>query len=79
MKQIVINYKSCDAIMGFNTKQWWAYDNENDLYIDPPLDVLNEIKAHSNDYNEQESYFLNIINKNPDWLQDSDYWYDGEI
>ena len=33
-----------DALLGPNTKQFWIYDNENDTYIDPPIDVLDEIE-----------------------------------
>lgn len=31
------------AIIGFNTKQWWVYDEETNMYIDPPIEVLNEL------------------------------------
>lgn len=63
------------AIFGFNTKQWWAYDNEKDEYCDPPNDVLEKIKQKSNDINEQEIFFNDILATEPEWLHDNDSRY----
>ena len=65
-----------EAVLGFNTKQWWAYDNEEDVYCDPPTEVLEQIKAHSSDVNEQEEFFNSILAEEPDWLADEEYKYD---
>lgn len=65
-----------EAVLGFNTKQWWAYDNETDEYCDPPTEVLDEIRNYSNNINEQEEYFNNLLAKEPDWLKDEEYRYD---
>lgn len=68
--------KKYEAVLGFNTKQWWVYDNETDVYIDPPNEVLEDIKKFSSDINEQEKYFNNILATEPEWLKDEDYYYD---
>lgn len=67
------------VILGFNTKQWWVYDNEVDIYIDPPIEVLNELDEMS--AIEAGERLTQIVNADPtpDWLFDKDYWYDGEI
>lgn len=70
---------NCDVMLGFNTKQWWVYDNTNDVFIDPPTEVLKQVKEYSDDQDEQEQYLWDLVQKDPDWLYDVDYWYDGEI
>lgn len=76
----MVNYKKCYAIGGFNTKQVWVYDNEHDTYIDPPKAVLDEIEAKTEhwDFDTQESLLNEILETNPDWLQDEEYTYDAE-
>ena len=62
-----------EAVMGVNTKQWWIYDNENDSYIDPPIDVLEEL-------NEDEERCMEKINKEePDWLHDGNEYFDEDF
>ena len=75
-----INYKKCSAVTGFNTKQVWVYDNEHDVYIDPPKSVVDEVeeKAGWRNFDEQERLLDEIIETDPDWLQDEFYTYDGE-
>lgn len=76
-----------EAVKGFNTKQWWIYDNENDIYIDPPKDVLaliNKVNAGketltSEDIDAEEDALMQIVEQNPDWLHDENGFYDGEI
>ena len=67
------------ATLGFNTKQWWIYDNEKDVFIDPPIEVLEQLENLSND--DAETKLEEIANSKPfpDWLFDKDYWYDGDI
>lgn len=67
--------KRYEAILGFNTKQWWAYDNETDKYCDPPSKVLDEIKAHSDDIDKQEEFFNKLLATEPEWLKDEDHQY----
>lgn len=67
-----------EAILGFNTKQWWAYDNETGEVCDPPTEVLEKIKAYSDDINEQGRYFNELLAEEPDWLNDEDYRYDED-
>ena len=64
-----------EAVLGFNTKQWWAYDNEMDEYCDPPSEVLEKIKQHSEDVNEQEKFFNNLLKAEPEWLNDEGFRY----
>lgn len=67
------------AILGFNTKQWWVYDEETDMYIDPPIEVLNELDEVQQDEAEERLTQIANADPTPDWLFDKDYWYDGEI
>lgn len=68
------------VVYGFNTKQWWIYDEDDDKYIDPPLSVLNEICEKSDDVNVQENLLTDIVLGNPTWLNDYGYrYYDIEI
>ena len=69
-----VNCHNCDPVMGFNSKQWWIYDNENDLFIDPPSAVLAEVDKYDQE-ELQEQALADIIDSDPDWLQDSEYWY----
>ena len=65
-----------EAVLGFNTKQWWAYDNKTDEFCDPPTEVLEEIERFSDDVDRQEDFFNGILSTNPDWLYDEEYRYD---
>ena len=67
-----------EAVLGPNTNQWWAYDNENDKYIDPPVDVLDSLPDWRDQYEDAENDFQHILDKNPSWLKDKDYIYDAE-
>ena len=70
-------------LLGPNTRQWWIYDEVHDCYIDPPADVLQEIKEERHDANgvlkdafeSEEEKLRQIVSENPDWLKDVDYWY----
>ena len=66
-----------EAVYGFNSKQWWAYDNETDEYCDPPTDVLDNIENYSSDIDEQEEYFNKILDTDPSWLYDDGYRYNN--
>lgn len=69
-----------EAILGFNTKQWWAYDTETGELCDPPTDVLNDIREHGGETSdEQEDYFNQILASEPSWLNDEGYRFDGEM
>ena len=71
------DYDRYDAVMGFNTKQLWVYDNWEDVYIDPPKEVLDSLPQ---DDEAAERELTRIANEEkPSWLQDFDYWYSGEI
>ena len=61
----------------------WVYDSENDTYIDPPKDVLDEIDAKTKDsdvvdYSDKENLLDEVISTNPDWLQDKEYTYNAD-
>lgn len=66
-----------DVLRGCNTKQWWVYDNDNDTLIDPPSEVLDEVKQY--EYEAQQAILEAIVQEAPDWLNDEDYTYDGEL
>ena len=67
------------AILGFNTKQWWVYDEKTGMYIDPPVEVLNELDELQQDEAEERLTQIANADPTPGWLFDKDYWYDGEI
>lgn len=67
------------AILGFNTKQWWVYDEETNMYIDPPIEVLDELDELQQDEAEERLTQIANADPTPDWLFDKDYWYDGDI
>ncbi len=69
------------ALAGPNTNQVWVYDEELDVYIDPPISVLKEIDSYASNY---ENYLEVSTNKlqeivdaecPPDWLYDKEYHY----
>ena len=49
-------------VYGPNTHQWWVYDEEKDVYIDPPAVVLDKVKAAGN------KAFEEALETNGDWL-----------
>ena len=63
-------------VLGFNTKQWWIYDEEKSVYIDPPLYVTEQ--AGRMDEEEAMEYLYKEIEKSPDWMGDKEYWYNGD-
>lgn len=67
------------ATLGFNTKQWWVYDNKKDVFIDPPIEVLEQLENLNNDDAETKLEEIANSKPSPDWLFDKDYWYDGDI
>lgn len=68
-----------EVVLGFNTKQWWVYDNKCDVYIDPPASVLDSLPDWRKEPEKSHDEFQKIIDTQPDWLNDKEYWYDGEI
>ena len=67
------------VLLGFNTKQLWVYDEEENVFIDPPSEILNEINKKFSDIDDAMNYLENVCNNNiPDWLNDKDYWFDAD-
>lgn len=67
------------AVLGFNTKQWWVYDEKKDIFIDPPIEVLEQLENLSNDDAERKLGEIANNKPSPDWLFEKDFWYDGDI
>ena len=65
-----------EPALGFNTKQWWVYDNDKQVWIDPPTEVLDSLPR---DVDKAEDMLYDILELEPDWLNDEDYWYDGNM
>ena len=63
------------AVLGFNTKQWWAYDEKKDVYIDPPKEVLDSLPDWRDDTQASEEAFQKILDTNPSWLKDKAYTF----
>lgn len=76
---------SFEALLGPNTKQFWLYDEENDIYIDPPTEVLEELEAirwkggneTCENIDAAEKRLVEIAMTHPDWLYDGNE-YDSE-
>lgn len=72
-----------EALLGPNTNQWWIYDNENDKLIDPPTIVLEVLKCYPSETVEDMDVITNVLeviaNANPDWINDKEYIYDGDL
>ena len=75
------------AMLGPNTKQFWLYDEEDDLYIDPPKNVLNELEEirwqggveTAESIEAAEDRLVELANENPDWLHDGNEYDPDEI
>ena len=56
-------------VYGPNTKQWLIYDEDQDIYLDPPSEVLDKLKEdYPNDMEAQENALYKIIEEFPSWL-----------
>lgn len=68
-------------VLGFNTKQWWIYDDCDDCYIDIPIEVLVEVEKYES-YSEKCDYLSALCNAwkggKPDWLFDEQHRYYDE-
>ena len=69
-----------EVMAGPNTHQLWVYDNETDLYIDPPAGVLHEVMSELDDlWNYEKACDMLkaiILDENPSWLNDEGASYD---
>ena len=64
-----------EAMLGPNTNQWWIYDNEKDIYIDPPQTIHEEI-SKTGDSQFVEDYLNDVCNRlKPIWLFEEEFWY----
>lgn len=63
------------CLMDHNTKQVWVYSNKEDVYIDPPKEVLDNMKYHYPDSDEACEELEEICESRPDWLYDKKFWY----
>lgn len=70
-----------EACKGYNTKQWWIYDTEDEMLIDPPAVVCNMARKIELMVScEAASEFIErVVFNEPDWLFDEDHRYDGEM
>ena len=76
-----------EALLGPNTKQFWLYDNENNTFIDPPTEVLNEIEKIRWENGEETADSIDnaevrleeIAAENPDWLHDGNEYDADEL
>ena len=67
------------VLTGFNTKQLWVYESKHDVYIDPPKSILDELETKYGRCNSvAEDELMEIVKQNPDWLYETDYWYNAE-
>ena len=68
-----------DITLGFNTKQFWIYDGILDVLIDPPTEVLDSLTYWWENADKAEKELADIVAKDPDWLYDRCYWYNGQM
>lgn len=76
-KKYDLSRLSMSVFRGFNTKQLWILEETNNVLIDPPAEVIDEIEQ-LNSEEEKEDTLLKIAETKPDWLFETDYWYDGD-
>lgn len=77
MKEIADEFiEDCEIVLGFNTKQWQIYSNTYDVYIDPPTEILDELREDYDTEEKQEAHLRKIIERKPSWLMDEQFWYD---
>lgn len=72
---------SYESVIGPNTNQIYAYDNDTDEFIDPPASVIKELDAKRNWRNDPDGYaadFQCILDTKPEWLLDITFRYDAE-
>jgi len=66
-------------VLGFNTKQWWIFDEKDGCYIDPPASVLTELDGLENS-DLMEEHLYEICESDPEWLFDEPHrYYDEDI
>lgn len=57
-----------EAILGPNSKRWWIYDKEKDVYIDPPEEI-HEAISKTDDSQHVEDFLNDVCNRSkPKWL-----------
>lgn len=61
------------AVLSPNCNQWFVYDEVKDVYIDPPIEVLDMLNLSNN----PEELLNEVTNKKPypKWLSDKEYFY----
>lgn len=70
-EQVLTRY---EVLFGFNTKQWWVYDNYTDKYTDIPMEVLEQVRK-AGTMEEQQNMLIEIIMEQPSWFDDVAYQY----
>ena len=73
-----------EALFGPNTKQFWLYDDEHNTFIDPPIDVLEEVNeicwgGDEDDYDAAQARLEEIAAMEPDWLHDGNEYDADEL
>lgn len=60
------------AVLSPNCNQWFVYDEVKDVYIDPPIEVLDLLEKSEN----PEELLNKVSNEKPykKWLSDKDYF-----
>ena len=58
-----------------NTNQFWIYDNTNDVFINPPSEVLDKYDLCTYTIKRIAEEVMKEVEKKPDWLFDTGYWY----
>lgn len=75
----VLNNLDFEVVAGPNSKQLWVYESINDVWIDPPKAILDSLDVNwYEDLTPYEDKLQEIVDDNPDWLYETDYWYDAE-
>ena len=73
-----------EAVFSPNTHQFWLYDNEDDVFIDPIEEVTKKLKwminfgdCSAECYAKAEAHLLRIAAEDPDWIHDEAYRYEN--
>ena len=67
-------------VLGFNTKEWWIFDEQDNCYVDIPVCVFEEMDLQGfTEQDEEDDFLFDLCNaEEPDWLFDEDYRYYDE-
>lgn len=69
-----------EACKGFNTKQWWLYDNDTDEFVDLPHEISRiATRLDFSDSDMAYEFLCRVAGANPAWLEDKYLRFGGDF